>query len=532
MPTLQFKGKSLIWNHHMSVPYHTLEKDDSLGYHTDKSGGNLLIEGDNLTALKALLPQYANSVKCIYIDPPYNTGNEGWVYNDKVNSPMIKEWLGQAVGKEDMTRHDKWLCMMTPRLKLLRELLSDDGVIFVSIDDNETYLLRQLMDEIFSEFCYKNTIAVRRGIKSVQSQFENIDKLALGHEYVLCYTRNDIRLPKLLNQLKDEKAGKWDTFWRGTDRSTMRYPLFGQEPQTGQWRWEPERANTAHLNYQTYLEQAASVMSLDEYFVEHVTATGEKLDFIRLNDDNVVQYYVTPKSYRLMSDNWMDISIRGSETDFETEKSVDIVYRCINWITGNDKDAIILDSFAGSGTTGHAVMELNKEDGGNRQCIMVQMRENSPAEPDKNNCRDITRERLVRSIDKYGYESGFEYLRVGQAIDAETLLGGELPDYRSFAKYVYYLATGAHIPDESIIDEASFFVGATPREAYYLIYQQDMGSLSRLALNLERAEGFKNAHPTKKVIVYAPACFIDEELLKSMNVEFVSIPYALFSRNG
>ena len=142
MPTLQFKGRNVIWNHHLSVPYHALEEIKALDYEPEKGDGNLIVEGDNLLALKALLPQYAGKVKCIYIDPPYNTGNEGWAYNDKVNSPMIREWLGRTVEKDDLTRHDKWLCMMVPRLKLLRELLRDDGVIFVSIDDNEVHNLR------------------------------------------------------------------------------------------------------------------------------------------------------------------------------------------------------------------------------------------------------------------------------------------------------------------------------------------------------------------------------------------------------
>ena len=151
MATLQFKGKSAVWNHHLSVPYHTLEKNAKKSLKGTDAEENLIIEGDNLLALKSLLPKYQGRIKCIYIDPPYNTGNESWVYSDKVSSPTIQEWFGKVVGKqgEDLTRHDKWLCMMTPRLKLLRELLSDDGVIFVSIDDNEQHHLRALMEETF-----------------------------------------------------------------------------------------------------------------------------------------------------------------------------------------------------------------------------------------------------------------------------------------------------------------------------------------------------------------------------------------------
>jgi adenine-specific DNA-methyltransferase len=142
MPTLQFKGKNIIWNHHLAVPFHTLDEVPELHYQPEIANGNMIIEGDNLLALKALLPQFAGKIKCIYIDPPYNTGNEGWVYNDKVNSPLINDWIGKQVGIDDLTRHDKWSCMMVPRLKILRELLANEGVIFISIDDNEGHNLR------------------------------------------------------------------------------------------------------------------------------------------------------------------------------------------------------------------------------------------------------------------------------------------------------------------------------------------------------------------------------------------------------
>src|SRR3990170_7264331 len=152
MPTLQFKGKVFVQNHHLAVPFHELQPVKSKGLsRTSSLHDNVIIHGDNLAALKALLPTYHGKVKCIYIDPPYNTGNEGWAYNDNVNSPMMREWLGKTVDREDLTRHDKWGCMMLPRLKLLRELLRDDGAIFVSIDDFEIYNLRSVLNEVFGE---------------------------------------------------------------------------------------------------------------------------------------------------------------------------------------------------------------------------------------------------------------------------------------------------------------------------------------------------------------------------------------------
>ena len=188
MPTLNWIGKDKVVNHHLDVPFRVLEEQYTYG---DNADGNMIIHGDNLDALKALLPRFEGRVKCIYIDPPYNTGNEGWVYNDNVNDPKIRKWLGKVVGSEgeDLSRHDKWLCMMYPRLKLLQRLLSDDGFIFVSIDVFEYANLKCIMDEIFGLQNFRNCIAVRRGIKNVQAQFEEVQALSLGHEYIYVYSR-------------------------------------------------------------------------------------------------------------------------------------------------------------------------------------------------------------------------------------------------------------------------------------------------------------------------------------------------------
>lgn len=187
MPTFSFKGKPYIQNYHLTVKYHELVplKKNSISKKITLND-NLIIHGDNLKALKALLPTYAGKIKCIYIDPPYNTGNENWVYNDSVNSPMIQEWLGKEVDAEDLTRHDKWLCMMTPRLKMLRELMQDDGVIFVSIDDNEVQHLRMLMDEIFGEQNFITTIIwQKKYTRSNDARF-----FSDNHDYVLVYGRS------------------------------------------------------------------------------------------------------------------------------------------------------------------------------------------------------------------------------------------------------------------------------------------------------------------------------------------------------
>ena len=214
MPTLEFKGKQHIYAHHLTVPHRPLVPDAGKSVPPAEDGeDNLIIHGDNLHALKALLPRYAGRVKCIYIDPPYNTGNEGWAYNDNVNSPLMKEWLKQngPVDGEDLERHDKWLCMMWPRLHLLKELLSDDGVIFISIDDNEQHHLRMVMDEVFGESTFRNSIIVRRGTKNVQSQFTTIDALSTGHDTILVYSKQgDLRFQKLMAIGEKPSPGKWD----------------------------------------------------------------------------------------------------------------------------------------------------------------------------------------------------------------------------------------------------------------------------------------------------------------------------------
>ena len=273
MPTLDWIGKDKVVNHHLDVPYRVLERVysyDQAGRHdADNGSENMIIHGDNLEALKSLLPQYEGRIKCIYIDPPYNTGNEGWVYNDNVNDPRLVAWLGKVVGAEgeDLSRHDKWLCMMYPRLRLLQKLLAEDGFIFVSIDAFEYASLKIIMDEIFGLQNFRNAIAVRRGIKNVQAQFDSLKALSLGHEYIYMYSKNpQAKLPKLAKEFEIEKAGKWDTFWRGTDRPTMRYEIFGETPTTGQWRWESGRALKAKINYEYYLSYAADDMSIDDYY--------------------------------------------------------------------------------------------------------------------------------------------------------------------------------------------------------------------------------------------------------------------------
>lgn len=513
MPTLEWIGKDKVANHHQQVPYRVLE--EKYAYNAERSD-NMIIRGDNLEALKALLPKYEGKIKCIYIDPPYNTGNEKWVYNDNVNDPKIRKWLGNVVGTEgeDLTRHDKWLCMMYPRLKLLHRLLSEDGFIFISIDVFEYANLKCILDEIFGLQNFRNCIAVRRGIKNVQAQFDEVQALSLGHEYIYLYSKNpQAKLPKLSKDFEIEKAGKWDTFWRGTDRPTMRYEIFGNKPERGQWRWEIGRATKAAKNYEKYLTEYSETMSIDDYYVEHLMATNEKLDFVRKNESGTVQYYVPPQTGKLLSDNWMDILLSGSFAGFDTEKNVLLIERIIDWIT--DSDSIVLDSFAGSGTTAHAVLNANKQRGGSRKFILIELMDYAET---------TTASRVKRVIDGYGSGKNavegtggsFTFYVLGEPL---LLPNGNLNETVSVDKireYVYYMETKEAMAGTT--NGNPYFMGNSRNAAYYFYYEKDaITTLDHefLATIPERADSY---------IIYADLCTIPAEELAKYNITFKKIP--------
>jgi adenine-specific DNA-methyltransferase len=555
MAAINFKGKNSVWNHHLAVPYQILEKDKKLSRKGSNEKDNLIIEADNLLALKSLLPKYQGRIKCIYIDPPYNIGNGGWVYNDKVNSPLIKNWLGLTVNKEDLTKHDKWLCMMTPRLKLLQELLTNDGLIFVSIDDNELHRLKQLMDEIFNEDNFISTLCV-----VTNPGGRDYGGIALTHEYVLVYKNskesnpNEISKGDNYNFPYNDSLGGFEVRelrnrnirFNISNRPNLFYPFFinpkvkddngfysvslkksethfkeilpkkSQDIQTV-WRWGKEKANK-HLNVNLVgrMKKDGGFQIVEKYRKE------TKMIKSFLNDSE----YVTERGTEVLKE------IFNGESIFDYPKSVALIKVLLE--IGSDKDSIILDSFAGSGTTAQAVLELNKKDKGNRKFILVQLPEK--IEKDKpaykvgfRNVHEITRERVKRVIERYKLGVGFSYLKLGPQIDADSILSGNLPTYKEFAKYTYYLATGKTMDDEKAINEKDFFVGKTNGESVYLIYERDKEKLKNLAITLDWANKINDKDKSKK-IVYAPACFLDEEYLEKFNISFVSIPYNLFEK--
>lgn len=560
MPTVQFKGKNVIWNHHLGIPYHALDEIKSLRFQSKKSGGNLIIEGDNLIALKSLLPQYSGRVRCIYIDPPYNTGKEEWVYSDRVNSPLISEWLGQVVGKDDLSKHDKWCCMMAPRLRLLRELLTDDGVIIISCDNNERHHLKTIMNEIFVADNYVGNIVWKNATDN------NPTNVATEHEYLEVYALNKKKLPPVwrsrANDAKTElirigeklnkKYGDSDelqaayTDWFRENKKFLgtldRYKYIDREgvftgsqsvhnPGKEGYRYDVIHPVTKKPCLQPLMGYRFPETTMQELLDAGKVLFGE-------DEDKIVELKVYAHEYEDKLSSVYELDGRLGAYDlrelfgdvpFRNPKPVQLLTHFLSFITR--KDDIVLDSFAGSGTTMHAVMELNKADGGNRQCVMVQMKEDGPDEPEKNICKNITRERVKLAIKKYGYESGFRYLRVGIPIDPESLLEGNLPTYKQLAEYVYYLCTGGILDATDNIDQSDWFVGTDGTRSVYLIYENDFDKLTRHALNLVIAEKIVKHGPKKRRIVYAPACFLDEEYMEAQQLEFVSLPYGLFQRN-
>jgi adenine-specific DNA-methyltransferase len=543
MPTINFKGKTFVQNHHLTVKYHQLipVKEKSL---TDKVSlnDNLIIHGDNLLALKALLPNFAGKIKCIYIDPPYNTGNEKWVYNDNVNSPMIKEWLGKVVDKDDLSRHDKWLCMMMPRLKLLKELLSPDGVIFVSIDHNEIHHLKCLMNEIFGEVNYKDTIVIRRGVKNVQAQFETIDSLSNGYESILMYTKDpNLRFNKIYEDLEEEREGSWNNHWRGTNRPSMRYELFGITPKEGQWRWSKERSMQAIENYNALVDDlrknnlAITQENIDRWYLDYVEENGEEIDLLRLSDNGTPEHYVPPTNKKLLSNLWIDLKPNGSsqlkkifgKKVFENPKSIDLIKRLIKFVT-DDPNAIILDSFAGSGTTGHAVLKLNKEENKNLRFILVECEDYADS---------LTAERIRRAINgipnskdrslREGLGGTFSYFELGPAIEMENILKGDkLPEYEELARYVFYTATGDEF-DLAKVDRERNFIGETSEYEVYLFYKPNLDYLKNTALDLETAKSLGD-YKGKKRLVFAPMKYLDTEFLQEYRIEYCQLPFEIF----
>jgi len=410
MASLTWIGKEAVVNHHREVPYRLLKGDPKLSVgdgggageaYRGVGSGNLLVQGDNLEALKALLPYYGGKVKCIYIDPPYNTGNEGWVYNDNVNSPEMKAWLGKAVGKEaeDLSRHDKWLCMMYPRMALLREFLTEDGAIFVSIDDNEVQNLRCVMDEVFGNRNFIATVIWQK----VYSPKNSAKHFSEDHDYVVVYAKNaeDWR-PHLVSrsEAQDKAYKNRDKDprgpWKSSDLSARNYYSKGTysiEASGGRVIEGPPKGMYWRVSEDAFWE-------MDKDSRIWWGSDKNRLPMIKRFKTEVMAGRVPQTLWpynevghtKEAKEEVVEV-VGGAEdgTVFITPKPTRLIRRILE--IAADKDSLIMDSFAGSGTTGHAVLAMNKADGGTRRFILVEI--------DANIAQTITAQRLTRVIEGY-----------------------------------------------------------------------------------------------------------------------------------
>lgn len=514
MATLNWVGKQAVINHDKEVPFKLLKKVKSASVGTSQ---NLIVHGDNLEALKALMPHYQGKVKCIYIDPPYNTGNEGWVYNDKVNSPKIRQWLGKVVGRqsEDLNRHDKWLCMIYPRLKILRDLLDREGVIFVSIDENEHCNLRAAMDEIFGEENFITTFIWNSKLTGGHdSVYTNI-----VHEYVVCYAKQK-ELAKLNRQLSDteypehdEKTGrnfKWDSLWTVSHGYTKNcdYPIKAPDgTEVYPWMCHKDREKVKGIarwfwSLETYRSQK------EELIIKQDKNNSWKVYKKVFGGTPIAYQSVLPREVvgGTSSGKKSLEELFGKVKVFDNPKSVELIKHLLSIAT--NKNDLILDSFAGAGTTGHAILELNKEDGGSRQFVLIEMEDKV--------AKEITAERVKRAIKKYDYKDGFEYCELDKPLFNEEGQIEDTCDFKQFATYIYFTETQTNIDPAKI---SGNYIGENGSAEYYLIYKEPHKN------DLDKSFLKKLSKTDAKKIVYADRCTLDEADLAEYNLVFKQIPY-------
>lgn len=528
MPRLDWIGKKSVVNHHREVPFHLLRENPELSV-GDLGSGNLLVQGDNLLALKALLPYYAGQVKCIYIDPPYNTGNEGWVYNDNVNSSEMREWLGRAVGKEaeDLSRHDKWLCMMYPRLALLREFLSEDGVILISLDDVEAGHLRLLLDEVFG---FKNRLAtVAWNTRNTDNRIKT--HLSPDHEHIFVYGKseaakiegrvidrsdfrnpdNDPRGPYVTDPLKGKATvserpnlHNYDMEQPGTNNVWKPDPAKGWITDRAGYKqllsedriWWPPNPQTGWPRKKRFLSETQERMPASSFWPEFRTQSGAR-ELDEILDERL----------------------------FAFPKPLALVQRVISYCA--PPGCLVLDSFAGSGTTGHAVLAQNAADGGNRRFILIEM--------DDNICRNITAQRLSRVSQGYNdiepLGGGFRFCELSEPLFDERGNIRATVRFADLARHVYFTETGT--PLQTTVTPDSPLLGVHNNTAVYLLYNGILKDKTIKGGNVLTTTvlALLPQHAGPKVI-YGTACRIDDERLRREGIVFKQLPYKLKVRGA
>lgn len=528
MPTLNWIGKEKVVNHHRDVPFRVLEHQ--YGFTAEKGetkeetrSGNMIIHGDNLEALKALLPEYEGKVKCIYIDPPYNTGNEGWVYNDNVNHPKIKKWLGEVVGGEedDLTRHDKWLCMIYPRIRLLYQLLSECGAIFISIDDNEVHHLRLVLDEIFGKSNFvANIIWQKRTSPDARAT------VGAGHEHILVYGKKWQRVKENLNKLPlspkqrnafknpdNDPKGSWvsSDFTAQGFRPNQMYTI---TTPSGKKYAPPE--GRCWKNIQSVFEELDKQGRM--WYGKNGDGVPRRKTYLSEREGISAWTWWPNDEVGHNQEGKQEVNyIFNSATIFDTPKPSRLIERIVQLYV-NDGE-IILDSFAGSGTTAHAVLNLNNDDGGNRKFILIEMEEYA---------NTITAERAKRVANGYGDGNkkkkgtggAFDFYNLGQ-----SLFVGENKEYlneevgiEKIRQYIWYSETKTAKIDCEAINENPYYLGSKDDTAYYFIYERDDTTsldhefLSTININ------------AGQYVIYADNCLLANDFMSRHNIIFKKIP--------
>lgn len=592
MPELHFKGKEFVYNHHLSVPYCPLVPDAKKSVGNADLAGNLIIHGDNLVGLKALLPYYAAKVDCIFIDPPYNTGTENWSYSDAVNSPIMREWLNSnPVNKDDMLRHDKWLCMMYPRLKLLHELLSDRGSFWMTLDDNEIHHARSILDEIFGDECFIGQLAWQK-----RTSRENRTALSPSIDHILLYSKSPKETWRLVRNLLDVE---------GEIESNP-----DNDPR-GPWKSIPFSAQGYRKN-QVYKIRTPTGKMLEPPKGRSWGATED--EFKRLKKEKRI-YWPNAGDGRPRVKSWenkglvpetlwlakevgdtedskkelLAIFSDRQEIEFHAPKPPRLIQRVIQIAT--DLDSIVLDSFAGTGSTAQAVLAQNKKDEGQRKFILVE---------GESYADTLTAERVRRIIRGYkfkgvqseelysvkitattlrnaheilqhvasienldghrfdairktvtdgtlsvvgeknvqkvtdGLGGDFTYCTLGEPIELEKLLTGHrLPKYASLGAWLFHTATGEALKPSGV-DEATWFLGESVNYFVWLIYKPNLSFLKSrdAALTLEVAERIASTKSIKEThkthLVFAAAKYVPNKLLLPLGVEHSPLPFALY----
>ena len=601
MSELNFKGKEFVFNHHLAVPHRPLVPDPAKSIGAARLDGNLVIHGDNLHALKSLLPMYAGKVDCIFIDPPYNTGNEGWGYNDNVNSPMMQEWLrANPIGIEDGLRHDKWCAMMWPRLRLLRELLSDTGSIWITLDHHEAHRARQMLDELFGErnflahMAWQKVYSPRMDAKGFSTDFDQVLVYAKSKAEVFLATQVSEQNSKQFTYVEPEtgKKARLRTLRKEgseslrSDRENCWYPIeapdgtqiwpIRPDGREGRWRWEET----------TFLaEKAAPIPKF--IFVQGEGGSWEVQvkQYFKGATDRPISTLLTHEEYGHTHMASEEIKRIFGDSVFDTPKPVKLIAQILDLACPSD--GIVLDSFAGSGTTGHAVLLGNKDDEVERRFVLVEcedyadhltaarirrvmhgysfvgnhrtellkksltftdlkkadklLSDIAAIENLEGHLYDKVEKKVkdgvlsvegVKQIAEHmeGLGGEFTYCTLGAAIDLDQMLTGEaLPTFDQLGALLFHMATSEAIDQSAIAVNESTGVGYLGESAQYhvwLIYKPELDFLKsrEAALTMAKAQALTAAKPGKKQLVFAPAKFVSQKLLGEAGLQVEFAP--------